>query len=386
MRILDRQRYWAFVKAYVICFTALVGLYVVIDAFSNLDEFTKRTRGAEELFSVMGRYYLVHMSEFYDRLCGVITMMAAIFTVTWMQRNNELVAMLSAGISTRRVIRPVVISAVLVSTFAVLNQELVIPGLAEELQKSHADDGSLKVQVYGRYDDNGVYLHGAEADRRATTVQGFNATFPADVFGALRELEAAQARYVPESDKDSPMNGGWLLRGARLQNLTEGDNLLKSGVLVKLDGSKGFPAPLGDLPELGRETYFLKSGIGFDALTRKRQWFQYAPTLELIRGLSDPANEPEKNEIEVFLHARLLRPLLSIALLCTSLPLVLGGFGRNMFINLGLSLGTAAVFYAAGFLCQYLGTHEVITAAFAAWAPLIAFGSLAVARWGAIRT
>ena len=47
------------------------------------------------------------MSQFYDRLCGVIGMMAAIFTVTWMQKNNELLAMLAAGISTQRVIRPV---------------------------------------------------------------------------------------------------------------------------------------------------------------------------------------------------------------------------------------------------------------------------------------
>ena len=34
MRILDRERYWSFLKAYFICFVALVGLYVVIDAFS----------------------------------------------------------------------------------------------------------------------------------------------------------------------------------------------------------------------------------------------------------------------------------------------------------------------------------------------------------------
>jgi len=46
MRILDQQRYWAFFKAYVICFVALVGLYVVIDAFSNLDEFAKRAIAA----------------------------------------------------------------------------------------------------------------------------------------------------------------------------------------------------------------------------------------------------------------------------------------------------------------------------------------------------
>src|SRR3954451_13403585 len=141
MRILDRERYWAFAKAYFICFTALVGLYVVIDAFSNLDEFAKRADGIKELVPVMGRYYLIHMSEFYDRLCGVISMMAAIFTVTWMQKNNELLAMLAAGVSTHRVIRPVLMSAVVVSGLAVANQELIIPRFAQELQKTHDDDG-----------------------------------------------------------------------------------------------------------------------------------------------------------------------------------------------------------------------------------------------------
>ena len=54
----------------------------------------------------MSRYYLVHQSQFFDQLCGVIGMMAAIFTVTWMQRNNEQLAMLAAGVSTHRAIRP----------------------------------------------------------------------------------------------------------------------------------------------------------------------------------------------------------------------------------------------------------------------------------------
>ncbi len=49
VRILDRQRYWSFIKAYVICYFSLVGLYIVIDAFSNLDEFTKRADGMVEI-------------------------------------------------------------------------------------------------------------------------------------------------------------------------------------------------------------------------------------------------------------------------------------------------------------------------------------------------
>ena len=62
VRILDRQRYWAFLKAYVICYMSLVGLYIVIDAFSNLDEFAKRAEGVVETLLVMGRYYLIHQS------------------------------------------------------------------------------------------------------------------------------------------------------------------------------------------------------------------------------------------------------------------------------------------------------------------------------------
>jgi lipopolysaccharide export system permease protein len=384
MRILDRQRYWAFLKAYAICFISLIGLYIVIDAFSNFDEFTPRARGLA-LIRVMGRFYLVHMSQYFDRLCGVIGMMAAIFTVTWMQKNNELLAMLAAGVSTHRVIRPVWISALIVSGLAVVNQEFIMPPLGEELQKTHDDDGLRKVLVYSRYDEQGILIHGREADRNARTVLSFNATLPVGIFGAIRELEAKQARYIPETALGAPMRGGWLLRGARL-NPPVDDETMKDSVLTRLEDANGFPPPVGDRANLGGETFFLHSNLKFEAVSRNRQWYQYAPTWDLIRGLYDPANEPEKQEIAVFLHSRILRPLISLNLLLLSLPLVLGGYGRNMFINLGLSLGTSALFYGLGFLCQYLGSNGAISPELAAWAPLIGFGSIAVVRWDRVRT
>lgn len=385
MRILDRQRYWAYLKAYIICFTALVGLYIVIDAFSNFDEFTKRATGASEIFRIMGRYYLVHMSEFYDRLCGVIGMMAAIFTVTWMQKNNELLAMMAAGISTQRVIRPVIVSAVIVSSLAIANQEFIIPVIADELQKDHADDGILKVRVSGRYDSHSVYFHGNEADRRSQTVLNFNATFPVEVFGSVMELQADQAQYIPPTARRAPLNDGWLLRRAKLKPQLDADQL-KKGVLVKLENAKGFPPAFGDFPDLGGDSYFFRTSLTFKAVTRKRNWYQYATTIDLVRGLSDPSNETQRDDIAVFLHSRLLRPCLALALLFLSLPQVLGGYGRNMFIGLGLSLATAALFYGAGFISQFLGSHAVISPELSAWAPLIGFGTLARIRWYAIRT
>ena len=385
MRILDQQRYWAFFKAYVICFIALVGLYIVIDAFSNLDEFAKRANGAVEMFSIMGRFYLVHMSQFYDRLCGVIGMMAAIFTVTWMQRNNELLAMLAAGVSTQRIIRPVWISTLIVGMFAVLNQELIMPRYAEEIQKTHDDDGQRKVLVFSRYDSNGVLIHGKEADRGAKTVLSFNATLPVGIFGVIRELEAKQARYIPEDDPRAPLKGGWLLRGALLTPPAD-DKELDGSLLTRVRDFADYPPTVGEIRDLGDESYFLRTGLQFDTVTRNRQWYQYATTIDLIRGLSDSANEPERQDILVFIHSRILRPLLSLNLMFLSLPLVLSGYGRNMFVNLGLSLGTSAVFYGACFLTSYLGGNGLIAPVLAAWLPLLVFGTVAVARWDTIRT
>jgi lipopolysaccharide export system permease protein len=387
MRILDRERYWAFLKAYIICFVALVGLYVVIHAFTNLDEFTERSDGIVQLFRVMGQYYAIRLSLFYDQLCGIISMMAAIFTVTWMQRNNELIAMLAAGISTYRVIRPVYISAVLVCGLAVANQELILPGVAEELQKGPDDDGRRKVPVYSNYDSNGILISGKSADRESRTVLNFNATLPVQILGVIRELQAKQARYIGPENPRTPLKGGWLLRGARISLKDPGsDEPLKTDLLVRLDDLKGFPPPVGTPGDLEGEAYFLRSDLTFQAVSRSRQWFKFASTKELLHSLSDPANSSERMEIAVFLHGRILRSLLSLNLMFLSLPIVLGGVGGNMFINLALSLGLSGVFYGVLFMSQYLGTNDILTPELAAWIPLIGFGTLAVFRWDSIKT
>ncbi len=388
MRILDRQRYWSFIKAYIICYVSLVGLWVVIDAFSNVDEFMKRAEGTE-LLEAMGQYYLVHQAQYFDMLGGVISMMAAIFTVTWMQRNNEHLAMLAAGVSTHRAIRPVLISAIVVSLLAVANQEVIIPKYAEEIQKSHDDDGTRKVQVPSRYDSRGVMIHGSEADRRTRTiVNRFNSTLPPEVFGAIHEIDGRQATYIPPDHPRAPIRGGWLIRGATITPPIDAE-LLEDGasILTKVTDQTGFPPPWGDRLLLPGETYFLKSPLTFKAMTRKPSWYLYASLPELLDGLSDPASEgSERVDITTSIHTRLMRPVLAITLMFMSLPLVLGGFGRNMFINLGFALGNSALFYGTVLLCQYLGGNAVLDPAMGAWLPLFIFAMLATWRWDRIRT
>jgi lipopolysaccharide export system permease protein len=387
MRILDRQRFGNFFKAYVICFIALVGLYVVFDAVSNVDEFAKIHDGTLGLLRRMGRYYLVRTSLFYDRLCGVIGMMAAIFTVTWMQRDNELVAMLAAGISAQRVIRPVLLASVVVSCLAILNQEFIIPEIAAELQLPPDDDGMKGLRVYSHTDVNEIRIHGKDGFRSHSTVDKFHATLPDSRFGELHDLQADEAQYIPPTARRCPYRGGWLLRNAVLQPAgSEPDGTL----LVEVEPEDLAEFPKGRIPDdkVRGKSYFLHTNLTFTMATRNLQWYQYASTPSLVQALGDPIGEIEKTGIGVFLHGRILRPGLSIALLMISLPIVMGGGARGMFINLGMSLGTSAVFYCVLFLFNYLGNNRAmgVTPELASWIPLIGFGSLAALRWDQIRT
>jgi lipopolysaccharide export system permease protein len=388
VRILDRQRYWGFFKAYFTCYVSLVGLFIVIDAFSNMDEFQKRAEGVVETASIMGRYYLIHQAAYFDLLGSVISMMAAIFTVTWMQRNNEHLAMLAAGISTHRAIRPVLISAVLVSALSVINQEWIIPANSEELQKSHDDDGTRAVQVPIRYDARVLIIHGSEADRATKTIiNRFNATILYQVFGQLHEIEGKQATYIPPDHPTAPIKGGWLVRGATVSPAIDPE-LLEPGasIVTKVNDTAGFPPPYETAVVPG-DVYFLKSSLSFKAMTRKANWYQDASMAELLDGLSDPASDgTERADITMYIHVRLLRPILAMTLMFMTLPLVLGGYGRNMFINLGFALGNSAMFYGVVMLCTYLGSNAVLAPSLAAWLPLFVFALLATIRWDWIRT
>lgn len=389
MRILDRQRYWAFSKAYLTCYVSFVGLWIVLDAFSNVDEFTKRASGLE-LFAAMGQYYLVRQAEYFDRLGGVISMMAAIFTVTWMQRANEQLAMLAAGVSTQRMIRPVVVSSVLVSFFSVANQEVVIPRYADELQKNHADDGNSEVVVQTKpADHRGLIFSGLKADRaRKTIKERFAVTVPSEVFGAIRNIEANEATYIPEGAVRMPLRGGWLVRGATISPSVPDEELSKpDGLIVKVTDLTGFPPPVGEASKVDGDVLFVRTPASFDMMIRKTGWFQYGTMGDLIRGLVDPSTDRyDRVDIEGMIHSRILRPFLALTLMFMTLPLVLGGYGRNMFVNLGFAMGNSALFYGANIVCLNLGSAGVLTPALAAWLPLIAFGVLATHRWGQIRT
>ena len=121
MKIIDRYLLRQFVKTFLICFLSLLGLFVVFHAFTNLVAFLKIAQKQGSLGRVMGAYYIRQSILFFDLTVGFVNLTAAMFTLTWIQRHNELVALMAAGVSRVRVVVPVVVAVVVVVVVVVVD-------------------------------------------------------------------------------------------------------------------------------------------------------------------------------------------------------------------------------------------------------------------------
>ncbi|MCI0459918.1 MAG: LptF/LptG family permease [Gemmataceae bacterium] len=374
-KLLDRMLVYNYLKAYLICLVSLLALYIVVDLFANMDDFTQHHDSLAGVLQHIARYYGVQVTVIFDRLCEVIVLLAAMFTVAWIQRNNELVPLLSAGVSTHRVVRPVLFSACLMMGLSVVNQEIIIPRLGQAILFARDDpEGERDLYVTPSFEPNRILISSNKpATRKGMLVREFTCTIPEDInpLGELLPLQAAEARYVPPQE-GKPRTGGWRLTGATIgEKVAElPPNWARKDVLELI-------AP-GNL-------FLYTSEVDFDVATRDRKWFYRASTMRVFGELGK-AESNRLASMAVVFHMRLTRPILGILLVFLGLSVILRDQNRNVFISAGLCLGLCALFFAVCFGCRFLGEKEFLSPALAAWLPVLLFGPLSFAMFDAIHT
>lgn len=371
MRILDRYLLRQYIRTFVICFLSLTGLYIVIDAFGHLSQFLSYAENHGSLFSVMVEYYGYRSLDVFNQLSGILAFISAVFTITWIQRHNEMTAMSAAGIPTRRIVSPILIAALVIGFVAATNRELVIPRLRDELARDSRDlSGTKERPVRPRFDNHTDILifgkHLTLGDRRIEQPQ-FRLPRVINAYGS--KIAAAEAHYWP-ADGERP--SGYLLRGITLpRNLAERESIFSK------DGEPVILTPR-DTPWLEADECFVCSHLTFEMLAGGDAWRSYSSTPELIRGLHNPSTDYGAN-VRVAVHGRFVQPFLDATLVLLGLPLVLTRGTRNIFLAIGQCLAVVVVFMLTTIACQNLGAMSLVRPALAAWLPLFIF--VPVAAW-----
>src|SRR4029078_5179688 len=122
----------------------------------------------------------------------------AAFTVAWMQRLNELVPLLSAGVPMSRVLRPIYIGSVIFLLAQTANREFLIPNIAEQLEHSAHDPAGQRERIAtGGFDSSGILLEGRKAIPLEKVVTHFTCTIPTKVGGTMVHVLAKEAKFYP---------------------------------------------------------------------------------------------------------------------------------------------------------------------------------------------
>ncbi len=367
-KIIDRYILRQFVQNFVICFVSLTGLYLVFDAFANLDEFLRYADKQGGLARVMGGYYFYRSIFFFDRTSGILTLIAAMFTVAWVRRHNELTALMAAGIPGGRVVVPVLISGAVIAGVAAANREIVLPSVRTELSREPKDLlGDLGQPLRPRYDnETDILIRGKHTYRNEQRIELPQFGLPPRLDHLGKQLVAENAYFHP-GQNDRP--AGYLLVG--LQQPAE---LLTQPSVVL--GQRPVILSPHDTAWLKPNECFVVSNVNFEQLIGGKAWRLFSSTPQLVQGLRNPSLDFGA-DVRVTVHTRVLQPVMDLTLLLLGLPLVLTRENRNVFLTVGMCLGLVVAFMLVTLGSQYLGSTYFISPALAAWLPLILFLPLA---------
>ena len=123
-KILDRYILGKFLATYFFAIAMIIIVVVLFDYVEKIDDFTELHA---PLRDVIFDYYLNFIPFFINQFSGLFTFIACIFFTSKMAYQTEIVAMLSGGMSFRRLMWPYFLGALIIGSLSLTLNLWLIP-------------------------------------------------------------------------------------------------------------------------------------------------------------------------------------------------------------------------------------------------------------------
>lgn len=366
---LDRYVLRTFLGALVVSAIVVVGLYLVVDLASNLDDYLDPPEGitGSEQLALVARYYAIEALFLLFQVAPFITLSGGMYTVHKLHKNRELIAAMGLGWSVRRVQLPVFLAALTLAIGMVAGREFAMGeyGFLRGRLLHLIEEGGTEVSfeklrfkdATGELIELAQYLPGPDPSGDGASFVGLD---------AVRNRDGRFFHYVIERGVHvgPPGAGGfWDLEGGSLEAVEEGGKNLIS--IDSLDGELDFTPDDIWSAFKGRN----------DAMD-----LSYAEAQSLAR------RDPDNVQYATLLNYLISFPLANIVLLLCGLPLMMqferGRAGRGLVTGFLLCI----FYFAADFFSLNLGMQGHLSPLLAAFLPPLFFGSLGIVLFASARS
>jgi len=365
VKLLDKYIAKNFLVGYGIAFAVLIGLRILIDLFVNIDEFTEHAGlGFFAVIQNIISFYFIHSFLYFRDFAGMITVVAAAFSLGKLVRGGELIAVMASGVSLKRIIVPIVVLALIFTAVLVIDQEFIIPPLAPKLVRAHdALPGEETYDVDFISDSNGTLVCAQQFDVKNATLFYPTILTRTRIPNTLRwtvtgRISAEKAVYNHQTKRWDLFNGRYT----------------EKAVAKAPESVEHFVTDLTptDIPIRHRARY--------KTLLSSAQLSKLAAAGTKVKDVAQLYSQK---------HFRITDPVINLVMLLVSLPILVCRDPRSMKSAIIISFAITTTCYIVTFVCKMLATEiffEQIVPEVWAWVPIFIFGPIAFVELDSMKT
>lgn len=346
MRILDRYLVRNLLAVYLGALLTFVSLYLIVDLFTNSDEWFQAKMPAPMIID----YYLNLIPEVFVLIGPVALLLATLFGLGTLAKNNELTAMKASGISLYRTILPLLILSFFISLFTLFVNEVGVPPTARranELKRMRRGEDALLqgIQLYG---EAGNMFYIRSFDKKEMVMEGLQILRYSPQGFIESRIDAEEAKW---------QEGRWVLRqGFRKIYDERGNPTGKSEPLGELD--------IAENPE------------DFSIGERGERELSFRELKKYVRALEKRGFRPRRELVE--LHSKPSLPLINLIIVLLGIPFALPTRRGGLMAGFGQALGIGFIYLAFFRLGQLLG-QGVLPPLVGAWLANAVFATVGIA-------
>jgi len=351
LKIIDIYIIRKFLGTFFYAISLLILIVIVFDVSENIDSFIQKEA---PLKAIIFDYYLNFIPYFINLFIYLFTFISVIFFTSKLAGNTEIIAILSSGVSFRRLLYPYMISAVLLAIMSFYLGNFLIPKTNEDRRvfKNNYMESLTR--------DKSKNLHLQIAPNTFAFVESYNSKLQSGYKFSLEKFEGQKMIYKLMADRIEldTVNGMWRLKNYYIRTLDSinGQSLIKGTEMDTAFSLK--PEDLYKIKEVFEE-------------------MDYFELNEYIIAEKEKGSKAYK-KFEVEKNKRASGPVAIIILTIIGVALssrkVRGGIGMHLGVGIGLTFSyillmqISTVFSTFGNLSPFL----------ASWIPNIIFTFIAI--------
>lgn len=340
MRILDRYILNSMIKVFISCVLIFLALYVIIDIFSHLDEILKQKTD----FAILLIYYLNFLPFIFVQITPFACLLGCLYTLGFLNRNNEIIAMRTSGLSIFRISKTLIIFGCLISVLVFLVNDKFVP--QAELIKQ-------KIK-------NEMKQENKNAPEARETIINLS------IYGLNNRLFFINKFIVP----DNKMEGITILEQDELANVRK--KIVASTGLYKQKQWHFYECITYAFNENGRlegePTYFLEQLMDITEtpgdFLKQRQNPEFMSVRQLndyLRKLSRSKAKAAIRNLRIDLYQRFLMPLTSLIILIVGIPFSLMMRRRATGLSsMGIAIMVGFLYYVVNAISIAFGKSGLI--------------------------